>query len=63
MSLPYVLAVLVVAGCLLWAVNHFVPMTPRAQRLCNGVVVFALLVWFLTVIGALDFLSGIRVND
>jgi hypothetical protein len=44
---------LVIVGVILWAVNSYIPMDGKLKQILNVVVVFAAILWPLTVFGVL----------
>ena len=63
MPLISIVAVLIVAGVLLWLVNTYIPMDGRIKSILNAVVVIAVVVWLLQVFGLLTSLANIRVGN
>jgi hypothetical protein len=63
MSLISIVAVLIVAGVLLWLVNTYIPMDGKIKSILNAVVVIAVVVWLLQVFGLLTSLANIRVGN
>jgi hypothetical protein len=63
MPLISVVAVLIVAGVLLWLVNTYIPMDGKIKSILNAVVVIAVVVWLLQVFGLLTSLANIRVGN
>ena len=61
MSLIVILAVFVVTGVVLYAINRWVPMDPGVRQFMNIAVVIALALWFLRAIGVLGWLASVRV--
>lgn len=53
----HVIIVLVLVGVLLWAVNTYVPMDGKIKNIMNIVVVFAVVLWLLSVFGLLSGLD------
>lgn len=53
----HVIIVLVLVGVLLWAVNTYVPMDGKIKNIMNIVVVFAVVLWLLSVFGILASLD------
>ena len=47
MSLVNIALLIIVVGVLLWLVNTYVPMEATVNRILNGVVVGALVIWLL----------------
>jgi hypothetical protein len=62
MPLLTLIIVIVVVGVLLWALNNFVPMDPKVQRILNVVVVVVLVLWLLQAFGVFGQLSTIRIG-
>jgi len=62
MPLINVVAVLIVAGVLLWLVNSYIPMDRKIKSILNGVVVIAVIVWLLKVFGLFSSISDIHVG-
>ena len=63
MPLISIVAVLIVAGVLLWLVNTYIPMDGRIKSILNAVVVIAVVVWLLPVFDLLTSLANIRVGN
>lgn len=61
MSLLSLVVVLVVIGVLLWAVNTYVPMDPKMNKILNIVVIIAVVLWLLKAFGLFDSLSTVQV--
>jgi flagellar biogenesis protein FliO len=49
MPLMQLLGILMVVGVLLWLVNRFIPRQSSIKSILNGVVVIAVVWWFLNV--------------
>jgi hypothetical protein len=62
MSLVNIILAIIVVGFLLWALNQFVPMDPKVQRILNAVAIIGLILWLLQVLGVLDPILNIRVG-
>ena len=62
MPLLYVALVIIFVGVLLWAVNQYIPMDGKIKNILNIVVVVALVLWILSLFGAFNYLSGIKVG-
>lgn len=62
MPLVTIIVVIVIVGVLLWALNQFVPMDPKVQKILNAVAVIGLLLWLLQVFGVLDPILNLRVG-
>ena len=61
MSLLGLIIALVLIGALLLAINKWIPMDPKIQRILNVVVVFVVILWLLYVFGLIDELRTIKV--
>jgi hypothetical protein len=61
MNLLSIVAVLVVAGLILWLINTYIPIAGAIKSLLNIVVFIVLLVWLLQVFGLIGPISGIRI--
>jgi len=57
-----IVAVLVVSGFGLWAINRFIPMARPVKTILNVVVVAVLCLWLLRTFGIIDSIRGIRVG-
>lgn len=62
MSLIALVIVLILIGVLLWLVNTYIPMDPTIRKIITIVVIFAVVLWLLTVFGLLPDLNAIRVG-
>lgn len=62
MPLVNIVAVLVVVGAVLWAINAYVPMAKPVKTILNGVVVVILCLWLLQTFGVIGSLRSIRVS-
>jgi len=62
MPLLQVMIVLIVAGVLLWLAKAYIPMDPAVSRVLTIVVVCVLVLWVLSLFGALDYFSAIKVG-
>lgn len=62
MPLISLIIILIVIGVLLWMVNKYIPMENTIKKIVNFVVIFAVIVWLLTVFGLLPDLNAIRVG-
>jgi len=61
-SILVFIAVLVVAGFLLWLVTTYIPMEPTIKKVVIAIAVIALCLWALNVFGLLTSLTNIRVG-
>lgn len=62
MPILNIVAVLVVSGLGLWAINRFIPMAGPVKKILNVVVVAVLCLWLLQTFGIIDSIKGIRVG-
>jgi hypothetical protein len=62
MSILNIIAILVVTGFGLWAINRFIPMARPVKTILNVVVVAVLCLWLLQTFGIIDSVRGIRVG-
>ena len=61
MSLLTLVVSLIVVGVLLWLVNTYIPMDGKIKRILNVVVVFAVVLWLLSVFGVLGHARDLPV--
>lgn len=60
MNILAVIAVLVIVGVLLWAMDSIIPMNPQIRKIIQVVVIIVVILWLLQVFG---ILSGVgRIN-
>ncbi len=62
MSLITVAIVIIVVGVLLWAVQTYIPMDPRAKQILGVVVIIVLVLWVLQAFGILPSIGNIRLK-
>jgi hypothetical protein len=62
MPLLHLIIVLVVVGLVLWVINSYIPMQATIKRILNVVVVFAVIIWLLSVFGVIGNISAIRIG-
>ncbi len=62
MSLVSILALLVLFGVILWAVNTFPWINVETKRVIYVVMVIAIVVWLLQAFGVLPNLGSIRIR-
>ena len=62
MPIVHIIAVLVVSGFDLWAINRFIPMARPVKTILNVVVVAVLCLWLLQTFGVIDNVKSIRVG-
>ncbi len=62
MPLVNIIAVVVVTGVGLWAINRFIPMASPVKTILNVVVVAVLVIWLLQTFGIIDSIKSIRVR-
>ena len=55
-----VLALLVIAGLILWLINTYVPMAPMFKTVLNVVCVILLCLWLVNVFGLGDIRIPVR---
>ncbi len=56
-----ILAVIIVAGVILWLVNSYIPMQRTLKNILNAVVVILVVIWLLSVFGIIGDLKNLRV--
>ena len=56
MTLLHLIALIIIAGVLLWAVNAFIPMAPIIKSLLNLLVFVVLLIYILQFFGILKMI-------
>lgn len=61
MNLLGIVAVLVVAGLILWLINTYIPMAGAIKSLLNIVVFIVVLVWLLQIFGLIGPIRGIHI--
>ena len=61
MSLISLVLTLIVVGVLLWAVNTYIPMDGKIEKILNIVVVICVVVWLLWAFGIIGRVGDIRV--
>ena len=61
MPLLNIIAVVVVTGVGLWAINRFIPMARPVKTILNVVVVAVLCLWLLQTFGIIDNIKSIRI--
>jgi hypothetical protein len=61
MTLVNIVAVLVVAGLLMWLINTYIPMAASIKSLLNIVVFVVVLVWILQVFGVVGPIAGLHI--
>jgi hypothetical protein len=61
LDLIQLVVILVLVGVLLLLVNNFIPMDAQVKQILNIVVLFAIVLWLLTVFGVLP-LRSVRVG-
>jgi hypothetical protein len=62
MPLVSLVVTLIVVGVLRWLVINYIPMDAKIKRILNIVVVVSVVLWFLSLLGLMDSLRGIRVG-
>jgi len=62
MPLLNIIAVVVVTGVGLWAINRFIPMAKPVKTILNVVVVAVLCLWLLQTLAIIGRIKGIRVG-
>jgi hypothetical protein len=62
MPILNIVAILVVSGFGLWAINRFIPMAGPVKTILNVVVVAVLCLWLLQTFGIIDSIKGLRVG-
>lgn len=56
-----ILAVIIIAGVVLWLVNSYIPMQRTLKNILNAVVVILVVIWLLSVFGVLGSLQHLRI--
>ncbi len=62
MPLFSLIAVLVVIGLLLYAINVYIPMDAKIKNILNIVVVIVFVIWLLGAFGLLDSINTVHVG-
>lgn len=61
MSILSVVAVLVIAGLVMYLINNYIPMESRIKSLLNIVVIIVLIIWLLKVFGLIGSLKSFKI--
>lgn len=61
MSLLTIMIALGIVGIILYLINRFIPMDPKIKTILNWVVIVIVLIWLLKAVGAIAYLSTIKI--
>lgn len=61
MSLLTILVVLLVVGCVLWAIDKWAPMEANSKMMLKVLVLAIVVIWFLREVGAFQVLEKVRI--
>lgn len=62
MSLLYLIVVLVVVGVVMYLINTYVRMDATIKQILNIAVIVFLIIWLLSALGILPFMTDIRLH-
>ncbi len=62
MPLINVVIILIIIGFLLWLINNYIPMARPIKTILNAVIVFAVIIWLLTVFGVIQGFGDFRLK-